>query len=232
MRILALIVLTLSCSSAQSFEAATVRAAQPVTGGGRTTTSGDRVVYSNTTLFNALARAFGLTIIDQVVGPDWVFSARYDIVAKAPDNTPKDQLPLMMRNLLIERFKLALHHETKNLPAYALMIGGGRLKLQEVKAPAVKDDWVGSGDDREARSVSMASLATILSPMVKAPVLDQTGLAGYYGFPFETTKEETRQDSRPSVFTVVEELGLKLESRKMPFDVIVIDSGSKVPTDN
>jgi uncharacterized protein (TIGR03435 family) len=68
--------------------------------------------------------------------------------------------------------------------------------------------------------------------MLQAPVIDKTGLEGYYNFPFERTMEETGRDSAPSVFTVVEELGLKLESRKAPFDVVVIDSGNKVPAGN
>ncbi len=229
---LALVALTLTSASGQSFEAATIRPSAPDTGGGRATTAGDRVVLNRTTLLNALVRAFGLQNRDQVVGPPWVFSDRYDIVAKAPDHAPPDQIPRMLQNLLIERFQLMLHHETRDLPAYELVMGKGRLKLVEVKDPTVKNDWVVKGEQREARSVSMANFAGLLSPMLQAPVVDKTGLAGFYNFSFDPTKEETRREEFPSVFTVLEDLGLRLESRKLPLDVIVIDNGNKVPVEN
>jgi uncharacterized protein (TIGR03435 family) len=232
-----LLLLTLTGASAQStqapaFEAATVRVSAPGTGGGRYAATGDRVVLDRTTLLNALVRAFGLQNRDQVVGPPWVFSERYDIVAKAPDHTPPDQIPRMLQNLLIERFQLTLHHETRDLPAYELVMGKGRLKLVEVKDPPVTNDWVVKGEQREARSVSMANFAGLLSPMLQAPVVDKTGLAGFYSFSFDPTKEETRREEFPSVFTVLEELGLRLESRKLPLEVIVIESGNKVPVEN
>jgi uncharacterized protein (TIGR03435 family) len=229
---LALVALTLTSAWAQSFEAATIRPSAPGTGGGRYAVAGDRVSFNRTTLSNALNRAFGLGFRDQVAGPGWVFSERYDIVAKAPDGTPPDQIPRMLQNLLIERFQLALHHETRDLPAYALVMGKGRLKLVEVKDPPVKNDWVVNGEQREARGMSMANFAGLLSPLLQAPVVDKAGLAGFYNFSFDPTKEETRREELPSVFTVLEDLGLRLESRKLPLDVIVIDSGNKVPVEN
>jgi uncharacterized protein (TIGR03435 family) len=127
---------------------------------------------------------------------------------------------------------LALHHETLDLPAYALVMGKGRLKLVEIKDPPVKNDWAVNGEQREARGVSMANFAGLLSPMLQAPVVDKTGLAGFYNFSFDPTREETRREEFPSVLTVLEELGLGLESRKLPLDVVVVDSGNKVPVEN
>jgi len=220
------------CASAQSFEAATVRVSAPGTGGGRYTAVGDRVAFNRTTLSNALVRAFGLQFSDQVVGPSWIFTERYDIVAKAPDNSSKDQIQLMLQNLIVERFKLVLHQESRELDGYALVMSKGRLKLVEIKDPPVKNDWVVNGEQRDARGVSMANFAGLLSPMMQAPVMDKTGLAGFYSFSFDPTKEETHREEFPSVFTVLEDLGLRLESRKLPFDVIVVDSGNKVPVEN
>ncbi len=211
-----------------AFEAATIRPAAPATGGGRASTSGDRVTLMNTTLLNALGRAFGITSANQVVGPSWVFDNRYDIVAKSPDNTPKEQLPLMLQTLLIDRFKLVLHHETRDLPAYVLIQGNSRLKLVEDESNP-KNSTVVNGDRREMRSMSMAALAQYVSLTLRTPVLDRTGLTGYYDFPYDLSQEETLHDSAPSIFTVIASLGLKLESHKEPFDVIVIDSGNKVP---
>lgn len=219
---------TFGQASPPAFEVATIRPAAPAAGGGRASSSGDRVTLNNTTLSNALIRAFGLISNGQVAGPSWIFDSRYDIVAKAPDSTPKDQLPLMLQTLLIDRFKLVLHHETRELPAYALMVGKSKLKLVEDDTNP-KNSTVMSGDRREMKSMTMATLAQYASLTLRTPVLDKTGLSGYYDFPYDLSQEETLRDSAPSIFTVFEDLGLKLDSRKGPFDVIVIDSGNKVP---
>jgi uncharacterized protein (TIGR03435 family) len=226
--------LAIASAQGQSFEAATIRPAAPATGGGRVSASGDRIVFSNTTLLNVLVRAYGLTFAGQVAGPSWVFTERYDIIAKAPDGTPKEQIPRMLQNFLLERFKLMLHHETKDLPVYDLVTGKGRLKLKKSGETAVKNDWAMEGDHRLAKSMNLATLATYLTLMLGArtPVRDKTGLEGYYDFPFDLTKEETTRDSAPSIFSVVDDLGLYLESRKAPFDVVVIDSGNRQPTEN
>jgi uncharacterized protein (TIGR03435 family) len=213
-----------------AFEVATVKPAAPVTGGARASTSGDRVVYNNTTLLNVLVRAFGLTSASQVAGPSWVFDNRYDINAKAPDNTPKVQIPLMLQTLLIERFKLVLRHETRDLPAYVLITGKSRLKLGERSNQPESADV--SNGQRLVKGWSMATLAQTVSLLLRTPVFDQTGIQGRYDFPYDYSMEETRQDSAPSIFTIIEGLGLKLESRKEPLDVIVIDAGDKVPSEN
>ncbi len=213
-----------------AFEAATVKAADA--GGGRASTFGDRLTLNRTTLSNALVRAFGLSFFNQVSGPAWIFSERYDIVAKAPDHTPPDQFPRMLQTLLIERFNLKLHHETRDLAAYALTLGKSPLKLEEVKDPRSKNDWSLDGEHRSARGMTMAVFSIYLSQMLQSPVLDRTALPGYYNFPLDPTLEETRRDSDPSVFTAVSTLGLHLDSVKAPFDVIVIESGNPVPADN
>jgi uncharacterized protein (TIGR03435 family) len=220
-------------TQAPAFEVASVRAAVPVRSqGGRASTSGDTVVYRNTTLKNALARAFEVMSGNQITGPSWIQTERYDIVAKAPENTPKDRIPLMLQTLLVERFKLKLHHENRELAAYALVTGKGRLKIQKVEDAREKNTFAVKDGHREAKSLSMAGLAHFLSLMLQAPVFDQTGQPGFYDFALDYSREETTRDSAPSIFTIVGELGLKLESQKTPLDVIVVDAGDKVPTEN
>jgi uncharacterized protein (TIGR03435 family) len=219
---------TFAQATPTAFEVATIRAAAPAAAGGRASSSGDRVTLNNTTLSNALIRAFGLTSNSQVAGPSWIFDSRYDIVAKAPDNSPREQMPSMLQTLLIDRFKLVLHHETRELPAYALTVGKTKLKLVEDDTNP-KNSGVMNEGRREMRSMNMATLAQNASLTLRTPVLDRTGLSGYYDFPYDLSREETLKDSAPSIFTILEELGLKLDSHKEPFDVIVIDSGNKVP---
>jgi uncharacterized protein (TIGR03435 family) len=74
-------------------------------------------------------------------GPDFLndASVRWDIVAKMPDGATTDQAPKMLQALLAERFKLALHRETKELPVMALVVAGGGPKLQEVPADSLQD---------------------------------------------------------------------------------------------
>jgi uncharacterized protein (TIGR03435 family) len=244
-RTVAVVAIICTAASAQpqpSFEAATVRPAAPATAGGRAGLSGDRLSYRNTTLLNALSRAFDLKFRGQVIGPDWVFTQRYDITAKAPNNAPTAQISRMLQALLIERFKLTLHHETRELPMYSLVRGKGQLRLKDTAKPdGAKNGWDLANGHRAAKNMSMTSLAQFVTLMLAAPVLDRTGLSGYYDFPLELTLEETggatatQADSRstaPSVFTLLQDLGLKLEPSKAPFDVVVIDQGDKVPIDN
>jgi len=210
--------------------------------GGRASFSGDRVTFNNTTLLNALTRAFQLKFASQVAGPAWIFTERYEIAAKAPDNTPKDKIPLMLQALLIERFQLVLHHETRELPGYALMLGKGRLKLVESQDDS-KNAVVVTAGHREMKHTDMTTLAQFASQTLRMPVTDMTGLTRYYDFPYDFSMEETGgmttrpesvnpANSAPSIFTIVESLGLKLESRKMAFDVIVIDGGNKTALGN
>ena len=65
----------------------------------------------------------------QVSGPDWMKSAHWDIVATLPEGANKDQIPEMMQALLAERFKLVIHHDTKEMPVLALEVGKNGMKM-------------------------------------------------------------------------------------------------------
>jgi len=237
----ALFSIALSAQSAQapSFEVASVRPATPSTqGGGRASTSGDRVSYINTTLAHLLYPAYQVEFY-QIDGPSWIRTERYDVVAKAPDNTPKDQIPLMLQALLADRFKLKVHRETRELPIYALIFVKESPKLEKVEGDAIGGVDLAADGRRRFLRTSMAQLVLYLTSMSGRPVLDQTGLAGAYNFPLELSMEEVgginasaNATQRPSIFTSVQELGLKLESRKAPVEMIVVDGGTKTPTEN
>ena len=97
--------------------------------GGPGTSDPGQISYSLVSLRMLLAQAFGLKN-HQVSGPDWLDSARFNIVAKVPGGATKDDVPVMLQNLLKERFQLAFHRENKELPVYAL-VTKGRPKLTE-----------------------------------------------------------------------------------------------------
>lgn len=186
--------------------------------------------YANTTLSNVLIRAYGLKAF-RVDGPSWIFTDRYDIQAKAPDNTPKDQIPVMLQALLTEGFQLKLRHESHEMSVYFLVTGKGAAKYQKSEGEPGFD--MGNGR-RVSRNHTMAQLADTLTFTVQRPVLDRTGLSGTYNIPLEMSQEEMGKSdgSFPSIVTILENIGLKLESRKAPLDVIVVDSGNIIPTEN
>ena len=218
-----------------TFEAASVKLAAPVTGrGGRASSSGDRYTYANTTLANVLARAYDVKGY-RVDGPSWIKTERYDIVAKAPDNTPKEQVALMLQVLLTERFELKLHREQRPMQVYALIPGKGPSKVQKSDGDVGYDM---SNGKRVLKNHTMVQLADMLTLTVQRPVFDRTGLTGTYNIPLEMSLEEfgginaRAEVSAPSIFTIIEGLGLKLDSRKEPVEVIVVDSGNKTPIEN
>jgi uncharacterized protein (TIGR03435 family) len=233
------IALSAQSTQAPSFEVASVRPAAPSTqAGGRASTSGDRVSYINTTLANLLYRAYQVMFY-QIDGPSWIRTERYDVIAKAPDNTPKDQIPLMLQALLADRFKLKVHRETRELQIYALIFLKDDPKLEKVEGDAIGGVDLAADGRRRFLRTSMEQLVLYLTSMSGRPVLDKTNLAGAYNFPFELSMEEVgginasaNATPRPSIFTSLQEIGLKLESRKAPIEMIVVDGGAKTPTEN
>lgn len=248
-------------SAAPQFEVASLKPGQPLPPGNfninlGTLTHGT-LTLTNTSLADCLRYAFGLTNNDQLSGPDWIKSkvVRFDIVAKAPADAPLDQVRLMLRTLLTERFQLALHHEQKELSYLALVPGKKGPKLK----PAIEDPDTSGNKYLMGRIVSnrisMITLATVLSRFTGQTVLDMTGLPGSYDLKLQWTPEDTPKaptsgrgadagasgdasptlvdDSAPSLFGAVEQqLGLKLEVRKGPIDVIVIDHAERIPAGN
>src|SRR5580700_6734077 len=98
--------------------------------------SGDpgRVTYSFSTIRDLIVEAYSVKRSQVSGGPNWLDSERFDIVAKVPQGATKEQVKVMLQNLLAERFKLTLHRETKELPLYALVVGA--------KGPKLKDSGV------------------------------------------------------------------------------------------
>ena len=98
--------------------------------GGPGTPDPGQITYTNVSLKNILVNAYGIKGY-QLSGPKWLDNERFDIAAKIPAGTTKEQFKLMLQNLLAERFKLTVHHESKEMPIYALVVGKGGHKLRE-----------------------------------------------------------------------------------------------------
>ena len=182
-------------------------------------------------------------------GPSWFSSEEFDIQAKAGSAANQELRGLgpdqgaavkhrMIQALLADRFKLALHRETKALPGYALVIGQKGPKLQEVKPGEAKPSGTqGPGEGPSIRlapgqlsgqRMPTAELAELLSDRLDCVVLDRTGLTGDYNFTLQWTPIQSEAHmlnaSEPSLFAAIQEqLGLKLEPAKNPVEVLVVD---------
>ncbi|HET9830243.1 MAG TPA: TIGR03435 family protein [Vicinamibacterales bacterium] len=245
-RLFVLAVLLLQAASTPKFDVASVKVH---TGGGGTTrrTEQQSLTFLNVTLGEFIQIAYDVKHY-QIEGPEWVVnygsSSRYDIVAKAAAPASERELHAMLRSVLIERFHLTLHRETRVLPVYALVVDKGGPKFKEGDGG---DSSVSRDPSGGARYVNypMAGLAATLSvmPSTGRPVLDRTGLTGRYtfsanlfeipaGLGVEGQKIAEAKAENPAFTTLREQLGLKLEPDRAPIEMLVVDRADRVPTDD
>jgi uncharacterized protein (TIGR03435 family) len=203
------------------------------------------VTMTGVTLKFCIEYAYGVTD-PQVSGPAWLDSEAYDITAKQPAGGLEDQIPTMLRALLADRFKLALHRETKEIPVYALVVAKNGPKIE--KTESEDHGTQSSRGHLTATAISMVRFATYLASPRTAlgrPVVDQTGLDGLFSFNLDWTPDSAsaasapgrtelrRVDEHPPLLVAIQEqLGLKLEARKAPVEILVVDHADRVPTDN
>lgn len=168
----------------------------------------------------------------QVSGPGLLTSERYDITAKSDGPASDEQMRLMMRSLLKERFGLAFHTERKELHSFALVVTRSGTKLKQAtpdEAPYRQNSAMGT----VARATTMQEFSDFLSGPLEKPVVDKTGLTGRWDFAFDFTKYMVDPPRGIDDFlnvlniTLQGELGLKLEPEKDVVDVMVIDHVAK-----
>jgi uncharacterized protein (TIGR03435 family) len=202
--------------------------------GGPGSKSPGRIDYSGVTLTMLLKRAYDVKA-DQISGPGWLDTERYDIAAKLPRETNAEDLRWMLQELLTERFQIRLHRETKTLPVYLLTVAKNGPKLEPPeKLPEYKDDEerktamrmkataaleaqtrrLRAGDSTTNRSFHLPSATTarfaeVLSSHLDHPVKDKTQLDGLYAFTLNWLADgaKPRNDTplSPSIFAAVEE---------------------------
>ena len=224
-----------------AFDVATIKFhPEPITLSADPIARGRTVTSIASTLADLLTSAYGVRY-DQISGiPSWADSAHYDIVAKAAGEgaLTRQETQQMLQALLAERFHLAFHRETKEMPAYALVIAKSGHKLKQSAADAQGKNGTrtsASGLHMEYTRGTMEGLASQLSHSAGRRVVDRTGLAGYWTFTFDfvpVTRPSGPDSDAPSMFTAIQEqLGLKLEPVKAPFEMLVVDRAEK-PSEN
>lgn len=281
---LILLAVTLTAADGPSFEAASVKPSSPETRewlrGGPGTSDPGQVFYSGASLSRLILVAYGAKAY-QLSGPAWMGTGKFDIVTKVPNGSSRQQVSLMLQNLLAERFGLKLHHESQELMGYELQIGKAGQKLKPAGETFSQDDraresvllrggidimpprkmegtlvfWdrsLGRGTLKLSnglfRSVgvsqTMENLVTLCEAQAHLPIVDKTGLTGKYDYGFDyapdrpASQEQTAamgaaMDPGPDFLTALQrQLGFKLEKKKVPIDVLVIDRADRVPVEN
>jgi uncharacterized protein (TIGR03435 family) len=261
-RLMLFIAAVAAAAAAQpEFEVASVKPAAPVTGHFQyhmtMKVDAAMVDIANASVTDLVRTAYRVNSY-QIAGPDWMAAVKYDVVAKLPaagaaKDDAKDQIPEMLQALLAARFQLAVHHATQERLVRALVAGKSGARLKESRDGAEAATWSRSmGSDGsmhvDARNMSMPALAQALASFLDWMVVDATGLKGAYDVPLDFTPDDLRNGAKASgaapppempsdgtgssISASLQRLGLKLESRRMPIDIIVIDHVDKTPVGN
>ncbi len=174
----------------------------------------------------------------QVTGPNWIESDRYDVIAKAAGPAKEAELRVMLQTLLADRFQLTLHRQTKEMQAFVLSVGKNGPKFHESETEGESE----VRPDQKTMSVSVRRVAISrlidpLSSLFQMPVVDMTGLTERYDVSINVAKYIPQSGERADPVSVVrsalqDELGLKLETKKMPLDLLIIDHATKAPAEN
>jgi len=212
-----------------------------------------RCYVRNGTLKEIINTAYGLrfgparSVLNQMIasGPSWAETDSFDIEAKAEDAaaTTSQQMLEMLQSLLTERFRLKFHKETRDLSGYVLLVAPNGSKLKEA-APDEQQSFSAAPAVRGQR-VPVTTIGNFLSQRFGRVVINKTALTGLYDFTLTWTPDETElgpnglpmsrpsaDQSGPSLITALrEQLGLRLETQKVPTEVLVIDSVQR-PSEN
>lgn len=238
--------LNLSAQQRLAFEVASIKVFppnQPIMAIGGAP-SGTRLKLVAMSLADLVSGAYDVKPWQVSGGPQWAGTGegrqldpstrRFDIEAKAEGDDPPSRAEFlkMLQGLLAERFHLIVHHMSREIPVYALVVdkNGPKFKASPPGTPSMmsmqENRITGTG-------ATMQQLVNWFSEAngVDRPTIDATGLAGVYDFELESSLG-LADSTLPSVFSAFQEqLGLKFEPRRAPIDFIVIDA-AEMPGEN
>jgi uncharacterized protein (TIGR03435 family) len=197
----------------------------------------------------------------QIVGaPEWANTDHFDIQAKSQNhapNVPVEETKLMLQSLLQERFQLKVNRETRDLPVYNLVLIKNGPKLSADQTPpdprqsfiqfassknqlttlprgAIRMITEASGTTLSGTAIPVSRVVSLLQGQSDRMVLDKTGFTGLFDVQLEfspVVATPVEAESSPSLFTAIQDIGLKLESARAPVEVLVIDYVRK-PSEN
>jgi uncharacterized protein (TIGR03435 family) len=223
-----------------AFEVASVKASQP---GAQSIEPGPSSLTMRHVRMNAcIAWAFNIQE-PQIIGLNWLNDVTFDIFAKSAAPAAETDLRNMLQAVLVDRFKLTFHRETREIPALTLVVSSKGHKLK----PAEK-----SGDPSfrtgkmslTGTGATLGELILFLSRELREPVIDQTGLKGLFNYTLDINAyvtDEMRKsggDGPPLEANSIiaqamqAQLGLKVEAKKVAVSMLVVDHLEKSPIEN
>lgn len=227
-----------------SFEVATVRRNQSaVSDWNQGVRPGGRFVATNAPLVALIEYAYAVPNDRLEDVPRWARTERFDIAAKAEEDAPTEQLQLMLRTLLEERFRLVIRRETRDMPISTLVLArsDGRVgpNLVRVSGPDDCEQVAATRRDPSLGALTMggcgsiSGIAGVAGRHMATVVVDRTGLAGTFKFTMHYADLSTKDDPNlPSFVTALhEQLGLTLRPGRGPVEVLVIESAER-PSEN
>jgi uncharacterized protein (TIGR03435 family) len=222
---------------------------------------GAQFTARNITVLGLALRAFRVTSCSEegqygcsVVagGPDWIKKDRFDIQAKIPDDTPAydwtqlmngqaAEVARMIEGLLTDRFRFQAHHETREMPIYALTVSPKGHKLGQPEASSAASHILVSPSEAngersfqfEALHSSMKDLCDFFSSCMKRPMIDRSGLVGKFHVTLNydanpLTPGDFTELAGPELFRAMQDqLGLKVEAKRGPVEILVIDHAER-----
>ncbi len=234
----------LTSAQTTSFEVASIKPNFSAGGVSSIHLTAGRVSMQNVSLKKIILNAFGIPDDREYMldGPNWLVTEHFDIEATFGANTPVPQVQQMIQTMLAERFRLALHKETRQLPTYSLIVAKNGPKIHPVEEGQARTS--GGNGHFTATKISMGKFADLIARQAGLPVVDATGLQGVFDFTLDwspaadirmaaASGEAAPSDGKASLFTALQEqLGLRLESSKGPVEILVVDRMDKTPTAN
>ncbi len=242
---------------AQTFEVASIKLHVPRPGEGAKTQPlpGGRLKVENKSARSLVKLAYRIQDFELFGGPDWAASDSYDIDAKAEGNPPLlDLVGPMLQSLLEQRFALKVHRERRELPVIALSVVKSGLKIHPAEPgtcipydpnykgpPARTCGSIGTGPNRmDGIAIRMADFTRSLAVLLGRPVVDETGFGEAFDVHLTFSPDDlsaaprpgSPDDAAPAITTALrEQLGLRLDSKKAPVEVLVIDRVER-PSEN
>jgi uncharacterized protein (TIGR03435 family) len=223
-------------SSPNSFHFTFLRVMPPAKG---------RYILHQATLLDLIVTAYGVEPNNVVGGPPWLDFDRFDVTAQVPPNSTQADANLVLRSVLIQRFKLAAHTEMRPVPALLLRAGSGPPKLK-LTADATADSGCQyrrpssppapggpppTSYPFSCRNMTMEQYAQNLRMFTDKPIIDLTELRGAWDFDVVYPIRPDRQ-GLDFVDAVEKQLGLNLEPGTAPRPSVVVESAVEQPTPN
>ncbi len=205
---------------------------------------GERYTSRDVPMLNLISAAYGIEPKYIIGGPSWLEWDRFDIFAKATPTASPDDIKDMLRGLLVDRFKLVTHTDSKPQPAFILTVGKGKLQLKkgtgETGCTGKQLDAAVGLVEETCHNITMEAFTKALRQMAGAYVtsgaVDSTGLKGTWDIDIKWTAKALLSKAGPDGITFFDalnkQLGLQLTPGTAPLPVLIVDSVNETPTPN